>query len=367
MGSGYLYLSLPICSGLAELGYDVKAVGIGNDGSEHPYPFSIIPAKDVKSAFAIARNMHFLDWKPDVIIIALDIPLQHFFLEKLADIPIPKILITPLENGPLTMSWAAPLMSADAVYFISELGASEARKSGIVDAQHIQIGTDLERWPVPTEETKTRIRKSMDLEGKFVILTVADNQERKNLWAALDIVSKVKKLGVDNLKFILVTREHSPVGNKIMDLAIQMDIVNELTVIERGVSHAILYSFYAAADLFLLTSKAEGLGLPLLEAMSCGLPVMATNTGAVTELMGEDRGTPIDPEYEFVDVWGNSKRSMIDREAAAQIIYDDIKYPAQIKKMAENALHYVKSLTWDIPVQQLHKKIEELTNEQKET
>jgi len=42
--------------------------------------------------------------------------------------------------------------------------------------------------------------------------------------------------------------------------------------------------FYAGCDLWLFTSREEGYGLPILEAMSCGTPVLATRTGAAEEL-----------------------------------------------------------------------------------
>jgi len=368
VGSGYMYLTVPLMKGLVGLGFDVKAVGLGNDGSEHDFPFSIIPAKDFKSAHAIAHNLHFLDWKPDVVVVALDVPHQQFFIEKLKDLDSKYIFITPLENGPLTMTWAASLMFADGALFISELATKAAHKAGLTKAKHIKIGSDTEIWPERDEETRNRIRKSMELDDKFVILSVADNQERKNLWAAMDIVSKVKKSGVDNLKYILVTREHSHVGHKIRDLALTLDINDELVVMERGLPQDVLWTLYAASDLYLNTSKGEGLGLPLLEAMSVGLPVMATNTGAMTELLADGLGTVlrgflIRPEYEFTDVWCNSKRSMIDREKATEEILYCVKDGRIMKHMSDAALHYVKSLTWDIPVNQLKEMIEEVLDE----
>ena len=362
IGSGYMYLSIPLCKGLVEQGYEVKAVGLGNDGSEHNFPFSILPASNFKVAHAITHNLHYLGWVPDVVIVALDIPHQEFFIEKLKPLSSKYIVITPLENGPLTMSWAAPLALADAVFFISELGTQEAHKAGLTKAEHLYVGIDTESWPVPDTDTRNRIRASMELEDKFVVLTVADNQERKNLWAAMSIVSKAKKLGVDSLKYIMVTRENSPVGHKIRDLAVELDINDELTVMERGLSHDILWSMYASADLFLLTSKAEGLGLPLMEAMCCGVPVMATDTGAITELLADERGLAIRPEYSFTDVWGNSKRDMIDREYASRQIQHIVSGNTKIDVIANNARKYVEARTWEAPVQQLISKIKELTD-----
>jgi glycosyltransferase involved in cell wall biosynthesis len=47
---------------------------------------------------------------------------------------------------------------------------------------------------------------------------------------------------------------------------------------------------YAACDVWLVSSRSEGFGLPILEAMACRTPVIATPTGAAPELMGQGGG-----------------------------------------------------------------------------
>ncbi len=53
--------------------------------------------------------------------------------------------------------------------------------------------------------------------------------------------------------------------------------------------------FYSAAACFVYPSLFEGFGLPVLEAMACGAPVVASNRTALPELVG-DAGLLVDPE-----------------------------------------------------------------------
>jgi glycosyltransferase involved in cell wall biosynthesis len=355
-GSGYATLAIPILTGLANLGYEIKVCGLNYAGQEHTYPFSIIPVGSPQDALALAGNINIL-WKPDIFMVALDIPLQHFFFDNLKKLGKKYICITPLENGPLTLSWSAYLLGMDALFFISELGKQEAIKSGIKNAEHLQIGIDCNQWRPPTAEERATLRKGLGIgEDDFVILTVADNQERKNLSAGVEAVSIAKKQIKRQIKYILVTRKDSPFGWKFPDLPLFYGVQKEVQLYERGLPQKDLWGLYAVSDVYLSTSKAEGLGLPVLDAMACGVPVIATDTGALRELLDEDRGMLITTAFKFLDVWGNEFREMPSVEHASALLCGI----AEHKPDTQKALEYVQDRTWTKTVEQLDKKIEDL-------
>jgi glycosyltransferase involved in cell wall biosynthesis len=63
------------------------------------------------------------------------------------------------------------------------------------------------------------------------------------------------------------------------------------------VSDADLPELYAAARVFAYPSLYEGFGIPPLEAMACGTPVVASNAGALPEVLG-DAALLVDPRDE---------------------------------------------------------------------
>lgn len=355
-GSGYLNIVVPLCRGLAEKGHEIKAVGLGYGGEEHSFPFSIIPCQSFGDAHAMMNNLK-MQWGAEVFIVAMDIPHQKGYIEMGKHLGVKVISITPLENPPLTMSWAIILQQSDKVFFISQMGTDEAIKAGVETAEHLVVGMDTNSWRLRTREEYEKGRKLFNLsDDTLVVLTVAENQERKNLSKAMEIVSKVKREKGIKVKYILVTREESGVGWKLRDLAMDYGIASDLMIFERGLSFGELYSLYAISDVFLLTSKAEGLGMPVMESMSVGVPVVATNCGAMPELLGEDRGFLMDTEYSMIDPWGNSIRTFPSADSGAEILTLDLR------PCIEPSRRYMESRTWDVPTNQVDRAIEDLVN-----
>lgn len=369
--SGYSTLSIPLLTGLAGLGYDIKCAGLNYHGEEHWHPFSIIPCNDIQDVTAVVNNLHYL-WQPDIIMVAMDLPFQAIFSERFRPFNRKYICITPMENGPLTMSWAAPLLNMDGVFFISELAKQEAIKAGVMKAEHLVVGIDTEMWHPATADEKAQLRKGLGIgEDDFVVLTVADNQERKNLAAGFEAISRLKLRTTRPIKHVLVTREHNNFGWKLRDLAMAPgldpslpNINQEVQIYERGLPTKDLWGLYAISDVYLSTSKAEGLGIPVLDAMGCGVPVVATDTGALHELLEGNRGFLVPSAFSIKDVWGNSKRDFVDPVQVADALEQLVKWRDEGKPFAAGAaLEWIRSRSWNDTVSLMDKKIKEIFDE----
>ena len=362
-GSGYMRIGTNLCNELVlrhEIG--VIALGMGYDGREHPYPFSIAPCSHLQQVPAMIGQIKNYGAPIEAIVVALDIPLQEALMEALK-VPndIPYIGIFPLEAGPLCLPWAMQLMRMDGRLVMSKFGQKELDIAG-VDAEFIPIGIDdPDLWRPPLPDERAQIRQGLGIQDDtFVVLTVADNQERKNLSRAMEIIAEygvevqerdgaglvTKKEDKRPVLYQLVTRVNSPVGWKLDDLAMRLGIMDKFASYNRGVPPKMLWSLFAAADCFLLTSKAEGLAIPAMEAMACKLPVIATNCTAMAEHLADRRGLLIEPEYVYTDPFGNGNRYLASLDDGVDKLLLLNEYGTQSLKL-EEARQYVLDRTWE--------------------
>jgi glycosyltransferase involved in cell wall biosynthesis len=355
--SGYFNITTSLCTGLAKLGHEIKVVGLGYHGEQHDFPFSVIPVQNFQEATALVANLYNL-WHFDVCVVALDIPMQEQFLLAFKGRPFKYVGIMPIEADPLCMSWAGVLLEMDKRLIISEFGVAEAAKMG-VSTTYLPVGIDTNLWRMPSKEERATLRNSFGFDkNTFAILTVADNQERKNLSAAAKIVSKFSE-DKPNVKYTLVTRIHCPVGWKLDDLLFDNNIHQKTMKFERGMGFKELWTLYAVSDCFLLTSKAEGLGMILIEAMSVGLPCVATNCTGMKELLSDGRGLLVGIEYsDYLDPFGNGRRYFIDKnDAVCQL--ENI-YGHSCQRMINKARKYVENRSWDRAISALNSSLEEV-------
>jgi glycosyltransferase involved in cell wall biosynthesis len=84
------------------------------------------------------------------------------------------------------------------------------------------------------------------------------------------------------------------------------------------VDEADLPALYSAADLFAYVSLYEGFGLPLLEAMACGTPVIGSNTSSLPEVIGEV-GLQVDPRN-VNDITNALQRMLVQAELRTRSI-----------------------------------------------
>ena len=107
-----------------------------------------------------------------------------------------------------------------------------------------------------------------------------------------------------------------------------------------------LIALYNAADLFVTTSRGEGFGLTIAEAMACGVPVIAQNVSAIPEVVGPG-GILLEPRN-AVTVPNGSDLWMADVEAFTEAIEQLYNSRGARRDLGQQAReHIVSSFNWD--------------------
>ena len=153
----------------------------------------------------------------------------------------------------------------------------------------ILLAADEKFKPLSNKEIK-EAKQKYSLNFPF-ILYVGTLEPRKNIPSLIKAVYKLKK---KNLQYKLVIAgkkgwKYKEIFETINKLNLQNDVV-----FTGYVSDEDLPALYNAADMFVYPSIYEGFGLPPLEAMACGTPVITSNTSSLPEVVG-DAGIMIDP------------------------------------------------------------------------
>lgn len=180
--------------------------------------------------------------------------------------------------------------------------------------------------------------------GKRYVFSLCTLEPRKNLLRAVKtFVEFLGKNAVEDMVFVLGGGHWTQfVGQLEAELEDLGQYRNK--IIRAGyIDDADLAALYSGAEWFVYTSQYEGFGLPPLEAMQCGCPVVASNTSSLPEVMG-DAGVMVD--------WDNDGQHV----AAYEKYYFDDQFR---RDMAERGLARAKEFSWDKTAEAIIRRIQE--------
>ena len=173
-----------------------------------------------------------------------------------------------------------------------------------------------------------------DLSGKRVLLHVGSCAPYKNIETLLRIFKKLTGTVGDDLVLLKVGGQFSEAQvTLIADLDLDPHIRHVTGLSEDGLRLA-----YNAADLLLWPSHFEGFGLPIVEAMACGTPVVCSNGGSLPEVAG-DAASVHDPNDEEALVTSCLK-ILDDKEHALQMRHAGLAYAARFTWEATAKAYY---------------------------
>jgi glycosyltransferase involved in cell wall biosynthesis len=177
--------------------------------------------------------------------------------------------------------------------------------------------------PADVDESE-RIRERFGIKGEF-ILAVGSLQPRKNLIRLIRAYKRLRAEIGDSAPQLVLVGRRLWLYDEIFHELTRQDLA-EAVIFTDYVSEELLPALYRSARIFVYPSLFEGFGLPPLEAMACGTPVVASSTSSLPEVIG-DAGLLVDP-YDENLLANGMMRLLRDEDLRRQLITKGIRRAA---------------------------------------
>jgi glycosyltransferase involved in cell wall biosynthesis len=237
----------------------------------HPYLSSLLAAKLAKKyakPFVLTQHNTFIEY-------------GRFWdtVEKLNDLAVGKAVLKEADK--------ILVVSNATKRYVSSLGADPEKITVLYN------GVDMGRFK-PVTGAKEAVRKKLGIPSNAVVVITVRRLVYKN---GVDTLIDSAHIAIKkNPRLVFLVVGQGPDFAQVKTRVEQLGIGSNLRLVG-FVSDADLPLYYNAADFFVLPSKSgEGLPLVALEAMACGLPVVATNVGGIAEIMVDDYGKVVPPD-----------------------------------------------------------------------
>ena len=181
-----------------------------------------------------------------------------------------------------------------------------------------------------TDESERNLRARYGLKSKIVLYTAGDDH-RKNLQGAIEGYAGLPAELRRGMQLVIVCSISEATRERVLNTARKSGLASEEVILTGYVSDTDLASLYSVCDVFVFPSLYEGFGLPVLEAMSCGAPVVGADNSAVGEIIGR------------ADALFDAQRSLAMTERVARVLQDSSFREA----LRQNAVERAKEFTWE--------------------
>jgi glycosyltransferase involved in cell wall biosynthesis len=207
------------------------------------------------------------------------------------------------EGATIYALMAPNLRVADRVIAVSQHIAEQSAKLG-VDPARVRVipsGVDTQRFRPATAQAKAAARGRLAIPTQaHLVLFVGNLEPRKQVDVLLRAIARVR-LGLPEVELLVVGSGESAGTQdqtaRLLRLTEELQLTRAVRFVGRLDDEQLLDA-YAAADVFALPSSSEAQGIVALEAMACGLPVVASAVGGLP-------ATIVDQESGFLVPYGD--------------------------------------------------------------
>jgi hypothetical protein len=195
--------------------------------------------------------------------------------------------------------------------------------SGVAGDHASLVGSRDQAWEI--------LRRSLPKIRPGFLLYVGGDDKRKNVDGIMRAYAQLPERVRSAHQLVIAYRVGPLRKFELRVTARPLGIRGSDLVLTGFVTDQQLAALYRACELFVFPSLYEGAGLPVLEAMSCGAPVVASNTTSIPELLGDPEGT-FDPT---------------DPAEIARTVTEALETPGKLDELRERSRRRVALYTWE--------------------
>ena len=381
--TGFATVTDNLARRFAAMGADCHVLAINYQGDPWPAPYKLYPASKYEKTdvHGLGRLRELHDrLKPDVFFIVNDLGDAEAGKNALGgSFLVPTVLYAPIDGIRLPKSWQRAMQSATKTVLMSRFGERVVREEFGIEAGAIWHGVEHDLvfpvsagHPIRTvnqgHETlimnKSDAKRFLNLQDRFVILAANRNASRKNYYDTVRVFAEFHRRHPDALLYIFAVRVDE--GGDLQDLLEKYDLKPDSVILDSrgdtfiGVPKQYLTLLYNAADVKLSTSTGEGFGLTDAEAVACGVPVVAQDCSATTEVVGPaGLLAPIErhiTNYNLVD-YALPDLGKIDEALETLYHDDDLR-----NRLGQLGTVHAKQFDWDVAAERFFHIFRELSS-----
>ncbi|HKK10081.1 MAG TPA: glycosyltransferase family 1 protein [Bacteroidales bacterium] len=200
--------------------------------------------------------------------------------------------------------------------------------------------------PVTDESIREEVRTKYDLPEKYLFF-LGNTDPKKNTEGVLKAYANYVEQSDDPAMLVMLDYEEWALNKVLADIGKKH--IRKHIFLPGYIVNTDLPAIYSMATIFLYPSLRESFGIPMLEAMGCGTPVITSNTSSMPEVSG-------------------GKAKIVDPYQPQQIteaIFELMNDPSLRQKLVEEGLQQAAKFTWKNMAKDVKAIYEEITSKQK--
>lgn len=373
--TGFAMCTRAVCDELHSQGHKVTVLGINEWGGPNDYPYDIYPSvtplekcSQWDGSDRLPRLIHKLS--PDVVVLLNDpwnvsgylqnLELYNRQLERegrdrLPNVPIVGWMAVDGKN----QQHAVVLNNLAHVVVWTKFGAEELKLGGYKgEPSIVPLGVDSNVfYPMSQAEARSKIIPEIIPCNAFIVGVVGRNQPRKRLDLTIEYFAKwIHDYHIDNAYLYLHVAPTGECGTDIIGLSKYFGLKDRVMLprlqVGKGHDENGMRHTYNSLDVLLSTSQGEGWGLPVIEAMACGVPCIVPDwsalgaqggwTGCAVEHVPCFTTAPTAPLHALAYTLGG----IADRDAAVEALNGLYRSAERRANLSRKGLKLASTLTW---------------------